>query len=369
MFCNQCGKENTEGMKFCVNCGAALNNVSPQNINMPVNADMPVNTKVPVNTVSKSIGNIKGIKGLIMLLLVVILILTATVYIIKMYSNIFSVDIRNEDRILNDTIAETDSYIYYIDDSSSSDGGFYRVNKKKNSEEKISSRYVNIAAATKNGVYVIDNLTLYKVTDKSAEMEKVCAINDSDIIFIKGNCYYEVSDDGSIEKNLNTKNNSIYSVRIYDSGYRNNLIKATLYKNYIYLLINENSEYENNRFIRVSLTTGKEEELGKSIIKNFAICNNLIVCNTIDGEFISMKLDGKNEKEYTKIEPVKNSDIFYAKNYVYYKKNGKLYGFDVDVGEDKEFLDKYHFLVETDKGLAYSDNGLKIIDDSGNRIN
>lgn len=35
MFCNQCGKDNKEGTKFCTQCGMPLNVVS-QNANSPV---------------------------------------------------------------------------------------------------------------------------------------------------------------------------------------------------------------------------------------------------------------------------------------------------------------------------------------------
>lgn len=357
MFCNKCGKENKNGTNFCIQCGAPLR-ASRVDINNPIKPQVSAEivTAAEKNT---------GVKGLLTIVLVLIFFIIAAVNILKVQFGVLNVPVRDELQQANklSDICETNSCIYFASDA------LYRMDKASNTITKVSNKPILPAVATNNGIYGFDdNGNCYKASDKSRDVEKVEDIrcNMDDNIFISGRYNYVVASNGTITKKLNSAKYGGYSVVLYNGDSGENLIKAKMYKGYIYMILSDSS-YLDKRFIRVALNTGKEEKLTDNSISEFSFAGNQIVCNNISGGLFAMSLGGNGEREYPEI---KNIDSFICANgYVYYLNYNKLYRFSISSGEVEELGTPYYGLTEVNGGFAKSSGSkLILIDYDGNEI-
>lgn len=352
MFCNQCGKENKDGMKFCVQCGSALGTTAK-------------NEKIMdgISKASAIIKNSSNKKGTVIAITSLVLILIVFINIFSVHINAFDVKIRNEEINANaNGIYETNSFIYYVGD------GLYRANKAMQYVERISNKEVQIVAATSNEIYCVSDGTCYKVSDKKPELKTlgdICISSSGNYFFLKDKCHYELV--GGLYKELNSEKYSTAQVRLADFN-NISISQADLYKDHIYILYYD-SDKGKDYLVRVSLSNGKQEVLSTEEISKFAFSGNYIVCASEDGGFFRMDLRGKNAQEYTSIGKVNASNFFCANGYVYYSYGNKLYNFSVDGGAAQELKCKHTYLSGISSGLAYaSGNELTIYDYDGNEI-
>ena len=365
MFCNQCGKENRNETKFCIQCGSPLQTGQQDHCDIVKNTDKIQSAEA----VSKG-GRFVNTRthGFLIVILLVILLLITTVNIFKVQFRVLNISVRNELQQANklSDICETNSCIYFAADS------LYRMDKKSNTITKISNKLIFPSVAANNCIYGFDyNGICYTVSDKSGEPEKVEGIRcgTADNIFISGRYNYVVSSNGTITKKLNSDKYSGYSVVLYNGDSGEALITAKMYKDHIYMILSGSSSYSDRRFIRVSLNTGKEEELTDDPIVGFSFAENQIVCNDTSGEFFIMNLDGGGESEYTEIEGVTSSSFICANGYVYYAYDNKLYRFSISGGEAEELEEAVYGLTEINGGFASSSGDeLTLIDYDGNEI-
>lgn len=365
MFCNQCGKDNRDGTKFCVQCGAPLRTSQADADNV---TKIPNNTTISTGTGSNVVMT-AGLKAILTIVLVIVLLTIAAVNILKVQTGVINIPIKNElwqaNRLSN--ICETNSYIYF------GSYALYRMDKKSNTVTKVSNKSIYPSVATNSGIFGFDdNRNCYKASDKSGDVEKIEGIKcgSADNIFISGRYNYIVSSNGTITKKLNSDKYNGYSIVLYNGDDEENLMHAKMYKGYIYMILSDSSLYSDSdrRFIRVSLNTGKEEELTDNPISEFSFTENQIVCNDTSGGFFIMNLSGGGEQEYTEIKNVTYASFMCANGYVYYVDYNKLYRFSISGGEAEE-LGTSHYLTEINGGFASaSGDKLTLIDYDGNEI-
>lgn len=358
MFCNNCGKKNADGVKFCVNCGAPLNQpASP--------ADAPVK-----NYIGKfSIGTLltPGRKKGIIALFSIIVVLIAAINIISVYRGILNVSIRDEEQEANrmNPIYETNGYIYYT----YYDGGLYRVNKTNNELKKLTNKNVNIIATASNYIICADGSTgnhWYKVTDKSGELDEIGNYFISSPI-IRGKYNYSVSGNGLVSKSLNCGNYGYASFELNKPHSSQYSFGVKAYRNYIYMVLCDNFSQE-KELVRVSMKNGKEETLGRDI-EEFTFSGDYIIFQTSDNVFGKMDLDGDNSSEYLDIDPT-TTTFFCNNGYVYYTDGWVLCRFDVESGVKEELDGNANSrLTGINGGLAYLDaDEFHLLDYSGNEI-
>lgn len=360
MFCNQCGKDNRDGTKFCMHCGAPMRTSQSNTDNV---IKTPNRAEVSANQFMTA-----GVKSLLTIILTVVLLIIAAVNIIKVQFGVLNIPVKNELQQANrlSDICETNSYIYFASDA------LYRMDKTSNTITKVSNKSIYPYVATSNGIYGFDDSgNCYMASDKSGDVEKVDGIKRglADNIFISGRYNYVVSINGTITKKLNSDKYGGYSVILYNGDSGETLIKAKMYKDYIYMILSGSSSYSDRRFIRVSLKTGKEEELTDNSIAGFSFAENQIVCNDTSGDFFVMNLGGGNEQEYTEIKSVNNASFICANGYVYYVDYSKLYRFGISGGDAEELGKSTYGLTEINGGFAKtSGDELTLIDYDGNEI-
>ena len=361
MFCNNCGKENADGIKFCVNCGTPLNQTAAP--------------KAPSkNTSMTSIGAIltPGRKKGIVAIFALVMVIIAAVNIISVYRGIFDVTVRDEEQEANcidvfNSIYETNGYMYYTCYGSGT-RGLYRVNKSNKDVKKLTNKNLHILVAASNYIICADNAEncWYKVTDKTGELDILGDFYGNSSI-IRGKYNYTVFGDGQIRKSLNCNDSNFTSLDLSTShsGQHSDGVKA--YKNYIYMILYDNSS-EDRELVRVSMKNGKEESLGSGI-DEFTFSGNYIIYQTSDNIFGKMNLDGSNQSEYIDIEPTPAS-FFCTNGYVYYMDGWDLCRFDVESGTKEELNgDVPSRITGVSGGLAYLDeNELHLLDYSGNEI-
>ena len=369
MFCNQCGKENKDGTKFCIQCGTPLKPITPAAGVVTAEAKQSVTT---AEISDKSM--IKTRKNILVVFLAFILVLIAVINMITVQTRIQNISVINELQQANrlSSLCETNSYIYYIGDA------LYRMDKSSRTVSKVTDKMIYPIAATSNAVYGFDSSgNCYKTADKSSTVERVEGILSpygyTNNMFITGKYHYIVSSNGTISRRLNSKKYNQYSVTLYTCNGEKNLIQAKLYKNYIYMILAESMNYSDRELIRVSLKTGRAEQLTDKSISGFSFDKNHIVFNDIDGNFFVMKLNGKNEQEYTKITVSKNIPFICANEYVYYNKtynnSYKLCRFNINGGTEEILGNGHDGLTEISGGFAAAyRNELQLIDYDGNEI-
>lgn len=309
-----------------------------------------------------------GVKNLLIIILTVVLLIIAAVNILSVQMGVLKISVKNELQQANrlSYICETNSYIYFESDA------LYRMDKTSNAVTKVSNKSISPFAATNSGIYGFDDSGYcYKASDKSGDVERIegikCAADED--IFISGRYNYVVSSNGTVAKKLNSDKYGGYSVILYNGHNGETLIKAEMYKNYIYMILSGSPLYSDRRFIRVSLNTGKEEKLTDNPILGFSFAENRIVCNDTSGGFFVMNLGGGNEQEYTEIKNVNNKSFICANGYVYYADYTKLYRFSINGGEAEELGKSTYGLAEINGGFARSSgDGLTLIDYDGNEI-
>lgn len=356
MFCSNCGKQNNDGLKFCVGCGAPLTQAAPETV--------PV--KAPAKASISSIFT-PGRKNAIVALFTIIVLVAAALNIVSVYRNTFSISVRDEAAEVDSSknIYETNSYLYYTT-GNIDQYGLYRIDKITNSSEKLTNKSVEILAAASN--YVICSASdgnWYKVADKSGELDLIGNFTNYEPI-IRGRYYYTVTSNGVVSKHLNNDNYDYFSQKLNNSHSGQYVEKKAAYKNYMYMLLRDSSSNE-SELIRVSLKSGKEESL-KSYVSNFDFSGNYIIYQTTDAIFGRMSLDGSNDYEYLEIEP-RSSSFCCNEGYVYYSSGLYLNRFNVESGAN-ELLDcGVTNICGISEGLAYLNGSeLHLLDLYGNEI-
>jgi hypothetical protein len=361
MFCNQCGKENKEGIKFCVYCGNQLQNQF-----------QAASVIYPYKNNSKK-------KVFIMMLAILILFFIASINVFRVYSSVNDIKIYDEGLSVNNSkydntfIYETGSYIYYIDFE---DFGLCRMNKRTKITEQISSSIISVIAVADNGIYYEESTgnenDCYRILDKASEFEKVPYIPSStDIVLINGKYNYTLSDGGVLTKRLNSEKYSERSIEIDIGSRGDEIYKAKIYKNYIYATITDNSLNSDKKYyklIRISLVDGKQEKLIDGGVRDFLFMEDQIIYQDSEYRSFTISLDGKSRRELTQIDRQSYS-VFACNNDIYYKVDSKLYRYDMNGGGVEEINIKKYFgsIQGLSNGLASAyKNKLYLLDYDGN---
>lgn len=90
MFCNQCGKKNNDGTKFCTQCGAALRTGQAHS----GSAMKPHSSTAIPTAAGSNIIMPKGIKNLLTLVWVMVLLIIAAVNILKVQLGAINIPIK-----------------------------------------------------------------------------------------------------------------------------------------------------------------------------------------------------------------------------------------------------------------------------------
>lgn len=215
-----------------------------------------------------------------------------------------NVKVYNDEQIAssNRKIYETKSCIYYVDN------GLIRVDKMTQTAKKVSNKDVNIFSATDEGVYCVnyDDHTVYKMMDKSSELQKATQIQDwyGDNFYLNGRYNYTLEYDGTLTKRLNSEKYPEIFVVLNEGSSDYGVTTAKMYKDYLYATMTDNSLKSNSgyRFSRISLNTGKEEKLLDDKIISFEITGNSIVYNVANDGMYVMNLDGGNQRELVELD-------------------------------------------------------------------
>ncbi len=362
MFCNECGQQNKDGAKFCVHCGAALK--------QPGTTGTSVGTSAGFNAPAINIGSLATIKKFVMPLVVLILVIIAAVNVISARTSIFNVNIYNDEQsTVRGTFAETGSYVYCTG------SGLVRIDKSSYDTKKISNKSVTIIAATSNGIYCVDtdSNACYMVKDSSDELEKLDggSVSNSNLFFMSDKYNYVLTTSGKLTKRLNSKDSfTKYSEIIHEEWDGYSAITARQYKDYIYVtrtdsLTSSNADYD---FVRISLTSGKEEELCDEHITYFDITDNKIVYMTSDNTIHSMSLNGNDDSEIVDIDAKSISSFVCCNNSMYYYNKGN-YKYDLSSGNIEELSAEYSGLQKLNSCLAYYTSAtVYLYDYSGNEL-
>ncbi len=362
MFCNQCGKDNKEGTKFCTQCGNPLN-VAPQN----TSNQNATSTYKNDNVFSK----ISSKKPLIMFLTVAILVLIAAINIIRPYTRLENIKVYNDEQIAssNRNIYETKSCIYYVND------GLIRVDKMTQTAKKVSNKDVNIFSATDDGVYCVnyENHAVYKMMDKSSELKRATEIQDwyGDNFYLNGRYNYTLEYDGTLTRRLNSEKYAGIFVVLNEGSSDYSVSTAKMYKDYLYVTMSDDSLESNSgyRFSRISLNTGKEEKLLDDEVISFEITGNSIVYNVANDGMYVMNLDGGNQRELVELDGGEYySSFFCYDNYIFFNKSyNDLCRYNIDGSGETELDVKSTYLKGINNQLAYvSDKTLYLLDYDGN---
>lgn len=375
MFCNQCGKDNRPGTRFCVQCGAPLQTADGKTsgygrrgscVGGITNGEGVIRGRGMVSNILKN-GLSRRKKTSILICLFLILVLISGYHIVRVWISASDIDVANEYQMANieDDLYETNSYIYFINRS-----GLYRVDKESKKTDKITNKSASIAAGSADSVYFSDaNNVLYEISDGQSEPERILSLSSmADKLFFKGKYQYYLYTDGSITKQLNSEKFTA-SVMLYQSESDDDqVLKSAQYDGYLYMCIH-NDSHDSYRFIRVSLSTGKEEILSEEDIRYFAFSEKNIVCLTDNGEVIRMDYDGGNTQEYTQIDAGDTNRLFCSGDYVYYVESGDLYRFNIDGGTSTELDVSYTGLSGMINCLAHvTSDGLDVYNYNGKLV-
>jgi len=341
MYCNNCGKDNSDGTKFCTQCGTPLT-VEPQYSQGPTNSGYGYSDGTAADysgayntgyesgyTAEKeSFGGLsKGLKSLILMGVVAVMVLISVVQIFKANASIVNVRKGNEELSTNYSYGQrnTNKFLYFYNN----EGYLYRGDKKSGETERISKKELLFLSASGNKVYVIQrNGKICEVTDKKGELKELTKIDidfdSSSLTYMKfdGKYYYAVEDDGTIKKGIcSEKYDDTY--KVYD-GKADYVTDVKMYKGYMYMIESneKKGEYE-YEFVRVSLSNGKKTVLSDEQIQGYWITGDMIVYNE-DGEYKKMKLNGKGAGEFD-IDPDEFS--------IYHVYDGYAYGRRIDDNE------------------------------------
>lgn len=343
MFCNNCGKENKDGTKFCVQCGSMLRTVpEPQVTVQQTMSNAPQNGDEIVS---------EDVKKASMAALMIVLLAIAAVNILNVQLSTFSLSQKDELQKANaqSNIIETDNYIYYSGDA------FYRLEKDSNRVTKLSSKYIIPKSAKGKNVYGFDSDgNFYKISEKKADLERVEGIekyNGLQDIYFNGKRHYKVTSNGAVISSINSGKYSGYTSLICEGMNNWSVYKAKQYKNYIYMLLSEYNS-EQRRLVRVSLRNGKKEYLTERKVSNFCFNGDKIVCHDTAGGFFTMNLNGKNSADYSEGGNVKSTSMICADGYVYYTDQNELHRFSVNGGSAETLGEAQYGLTEIDGGFA-----------------
>lgn len=359
MYCNQCGKDNKEGAKFCIQCGASLSltNSSTNAVNIAPQEFGDKKTKLSAGT-----------KTLIAVCATFVLILISGINILSVNMGIVNVSVKDEMQTANmsSMILETDQFIYYISD------GLYRADKTTQDAQRISNKNLRLISTSSNAAYCMDeNNSLFIVKDNAPEIEKEIDLSDDtvDYIFVNGKYNYYLSYAGVLTKKLNSEKYRDYSADLYTAPEGKTVMGAKLYKDYIYIILTESGSYQrDNTFIRVSVKNGKSQELSDEPITNFYFWGDTIICCNIDGEIQKMNLSGNNVEEIVDTGKT-NPSFFIYDRYVYYVENGGLQRFNIDDKTHSEIECENLYMTGLPSGMAYLyRNELILYDYDGNKI-
>lgn len=322
MYCNNCGKDNSEGTKFCTMCGTPLV-TEPQNEQPVVNSAYDYSGD---NTMEYSVGDTaqkniyglsRGLKSLILMGVVAFMILIAVIQILLVNSSVTSIKKENEEIFSvqsGSSPVDTDRYIYftYINE-------LYRGDKKTGDVEKISKKETRFLSTSGSKVYVQQsNGKVYEISDKKDELKNILKLGSD--VFVDGKYFYNVDVDGTIRKGIcSDKNRNTYKIYNSRADYAN---FKKLYKGYMYM-IEENYKKGEYEFVRVSLSNGKKEILSDEAVENYWITGDKIIY-VQDSEYMQMNLNGKKTEEID----IDKDD--FGITYVY---DGFAYGYDRDKGE------------------------------------
>lgn len=372
MYCNKCGGINNDTSKFCVHCGCKLEK-------------MVTSTAVQNIVLKKSHHDI-----LILSAVIFVLVMICVFNITKVFSDTEKINPYNEQSIANGTyVYETKDYYYYYSDS------LVRMNKKNNTLNIIDEN-ANIIALDEDSVYFTDeNGVMYNIEDNKTKPEEVEDIpfEVNNVLFdsfdgaVESHIYdkftYVVYNDGSIIKKINSVHNKYINCTIYKGMSGDTLLKSSVYKGYMYLLVERTyegfdpSDYQPTCLIKVSLSTGKSEVISMNTMQSFKFCADNIVYYYPECYFEIMDLNGENKQ--TLVDDLYGKKLSYicSGSNVFYS----LYDEDEDEDEDKSYYkynvkDKqttsvshdYTSFAELSDGFAEINNGLLVTYDENGKM-
>ncbi len=361
MYCNNCGNQNKEGVRFCVKCGAPIGNARPSAPNKARRPQAAQTINAVGGAVKKWTGNVIR-KYPAAILAIALLALIATFNIWNVKHNILSVGNRDEARFANadNYEYETDKYLYFNNNS-----GFARFDKTDHTLTPVSNKEMKVVAVENDRVICYDDdLHVYKISDSKDEAEDLGIKLDSDQDryrnFFDGKYIYVVTDSCAIRKYLFTKleEHINWCTEIYKPESDYEYKKARLYKGYMYILMTE-EDTGNNSLVKVSLSSGKSKVISDKGMINFIFYNNNIIYSCVGGGYECMNLDGGGVKEYKNNSPESARSVFNmvgADKYVYFFSKGECYRFEADGGEINKIQTNLFQFGAVDGGLVYREN-------------
>lgn len=355
MFCNQCGTENAADTKFCVNCGSSLGTNEAEN------------TKPQIKLNSSK-------KKWLVPLAVVILVAIALINIVKVELGAVNVKSTNEVLIANNSapIVETNAYIYCADYD-----GLYRVDKKTRKADRLDKSHYLPRAATSNTVYLEeDGYELHKISDRDDDVEELFEFGGyGDGYYFSGKYNYCYDAEGRLFKSFN--NDDYENVVIFEGFYETDeyVYVARYYKDHVYMLLTKDGFNNDNisRLVRISLKSGRMQELTDEEVVMFAFYDDKIMCALYDGSFMTMELNGKKQELYENIEAddAHEQTLFCYDGYAYYGDYDGIWRFKLnDYDAEAEcIIEDHSFVCPIKSGLACIDmEDIVIFDFSGHEI-
>lgn len=366
MFCNQCGTENGDDVKFCNQCGNPLSEKWQDSNNDTLH--------VGKATVPKSGTNKRLIKGIT----AVVLAGVAAFHIVIPYLSVKNIKNYDDEQITAYSLGtrnlrniyETKSCIYYLDN------GLIRVDKLTRKAKKVSGKIDGMLCATSNGIYCADynNYEVYKITDKASKLEKATEMADEvapawgEMLYINGKYNYQLERDGQLTRRLNSEKYSGISVVIHEGSEDSGVLSAGMYKDYLYVIMSDNdSDTSGERWLeRISLDTGRTEELTDEGVGTFEITEDNIVYYVKGEGLYVMDLDGNN-KEALELECSDYYSFSCCDGKIFYEENGNVCSYDIKSGEKNKTKLENITVQSVNNQLAYSSGKtLYLLDHNGN---
>ncbi len=351
MFCNKCGKENADGTKITIRCGAPL--PAAETVQSPAEAK------------PKSAA-----KAIVMLAAAVTAAAVAAVNIVGVYTKIETVKLR-QDIVVSSAgtqVMETDKYIYYTGNS-----GLYSVEKSSGEVEKISQGGADLKAAENKCVYFTDNGKTYKVTDTSGKKERVKFIpseNGNGYVFFDGKFSYTLTEKGRLTAKLNYEGASAATVLNKKlSGMT--ISSPKLYRGELYM---KTSSRKGDGVIKMSLGNGKVTELVDEAVSQFSFLGDKLVY-IADGFLCTASLSGKNHEELASVADSDYTTLRCGNGYIYYgyssvggffgEESYIIYRYDEDGGAEELECDRSYLYMLGDSMAAREGESLLIYDEDG----